>query len=248
MTIRSLSLYLSGLVLFSVCAVAQASLSKPAEENLSKLLLGKDVKPLLDLPATKEGINVYVVRAHGGRLDERGVDMKELTKYLKSKGIGVREGDEDVITDVRFDNDRVEIHIGGGGEGRRGSKHANKISPGYLRAGGSRINFRYGQALTDSDLAPARFLSLMSRVLDVSAIQQEETEAQMPAEFKAAIEAKTVKEGMTYEMVLLAFGNADEKKINDSTAGLSETWYYLKDGHRWVLDFTDGKVSKIRIY
>ncbi|MGH9358182.1 MAG: hypothetical protein ACRD22_18420 [Terriglobia bacterium] len=25
-------------------------------------------------------------------------------------------------------------------------------------------------------------------------------------------------------------------------------WYYLKDGHRWVVDFLDGKVSKVRVY
>ncbi len=88
----------------------------------------------------------------------------------------------------------------------------------------------------------------MSRVLDVSAIQQEEAEQQMPAEFKSAIEEKVVKEGMTYQMVLMTFGNPDQKKINDSATNLSETWYYLKDGHRWVVDFLDGKVSKVRVY
>jgi len=53
---------------------------------------------------------------------------------------------------------------------------------------------------------------------------------------------------MTYEMVLLSMGNPDQKKINDSTTGLSETWYYLKEGHRWVVDFSDGKVSKVRVF
>jgi hypothetical protein len=224
------------------------SLGVGVQTRPGELSAGKDVKPLLDMPATKEGINVYVAPKPGGRLDERGIDMEELTKYLKSKGVRVQTGEADIITDVRFDNNRVEIHIGGGGEGWRGSKHANKAGPGFLRAGGSRVNFRFGRALTEDDLQPGKFLGVMARVLDVSAIQQEEAEKQMPAEFKEAIAAKTVKEGMTYQMVLLAFGNADQKKINDSSTSLSETWYYLKDGHRWVVDFTDGKVSKVRVY
>lgn len=248
MKIKFIAAELCTLVFLCACAGLQASASTPAEQSLSKLLLGKDVKPLLDLPATKEGIDVYVDSSNGKRLDERGIDMKELTKYLKSKGVGVQTGETDLITDVRFDKDRVEIHIGGGGEGRRGSKHANKRSPGFLRAGGSRVNFRYGRALTDADMQPAEFLHLMARVLDVSAIKQVEAEKQMPDEFKAAIEAKTVKQGMTYQMVLMSLGNPDEKKINDSSTSLSESWYYLKEGHRWVVDFTDGKVSKVRVY
>jgi hypothetical protein len=248
MKIKFLAAWVCSLMMLSACAGLQASVSKTAQENLSKLLLGKDVKPLLDLPATKEGINVYVVPSHGGRLDERGIDMKELTKYLKSKGVGVQSGESDIITDVRFDKDRVEIHIGGGGEGRRGSKHANKVNAGLLRAGGSRINFRFDRNITDHDVQPKNFLPLMARVLDVSAIQEEQAEKQMPEEFKEAIDAKTVKEGMTYQMVLLSFGDPDEKKISDSSTSLSETWFYLKAGHRWVVDFTDGKVSNVRVY
>jgi len=49
-------------------------------------------------------------------------------------------------------------------------------------------------------------------------------------------------------MVILSLGDAEQKKINDATDGsLSETWYYLKEGHRWVLTFTNGKVSKVQV-
>lgn len=242
------ALGLGVLLLWCSSAASAARAPEAAQQNLTKLLLGKEVKPLLDLPATKEGINVYVISKSGKELDSRGIDMRELTKYLKSKGVGVQAGESDIITDIKFDKDRVEIHIGGGGEGRRGSNHANKVNGGFLRAGGSRVNFRYGSPLTAADLQPDQFLTLMSRVLDVSAIRQEEAEQQMPAEFKSAIEEKVVKEGMTYQMVLMTFGNPDQKKINDSTTSLSETWYYLRDGHRWVVDFLNGKVSNVRVY
>jgi hypothetical protein len=223
--------------------------SQAAKDSLNKLLLGKDVKPLVELPATKEGLNVYLTPPKGKRTDERGIDLASMTKYLKSKGVGVDADEAETITDLKIDKDTVEVHLGGGGEGRRGSKHANKIAPGYKRAGGSRVNFRFEREIADSDLDPANLLKFMSRVLDVSDIQAESEAAQYPAEFKQAIAEKTVKEGMTYQMVILSFGDPEQKKINDTTDGsLSETWYYLKDGHRWVLNFTNGKISKVKAF
>jgi len=227
----------------------RANTSDRAKKDLTKLILGKEVKALMQLPATKEGLNVYVKSEQNKHLDARGIDMASLTKYLKSKGVGVDASDWATATDIKVDNDRVEIHLGGGGEGRRGSNHANKVSPGYKRAGGSRINFRYERELTDGDLEPQNFLRVMARVLDVSEIQNQVAAKDFPTEFQQAIAENTVKEGMTYQMVILAFGDPEQKKINDTTDGsLLETWYYLKEGHRWVLTFSNGKVTKVQAY
>jgi hypothetical protein len=223
--------------------------SQTAKDSLNKLLLGKDVKPLVELPATKEGLNVYLTPPKGKRTYERGIDLGGMTKYLKSKGVGVEAQETETITDLKIDKDLVEVHLGGGGEGRRGSNHANKVSPGYKRAGGSRVNFRFEREIADSDIDPKTFLKFMSRVLDVSEIQAESEAAEYPAEFQQAIAEKTVKEGMTYQMVILSFGDPEQKKINDTTDGtLGETWYYLKYGHRWVLNFSNGKVSKVQAF
>ena len=232
----------------SPCAV-RANPSDNAKQALNKLLLGKQVKALIELPATKEGLDVYVTPVQHKRFDERGIDMEALTKYLKSKGVGVDANEWATITDVKMDRDRVEIHMGGGGEGRRGSGHANKVSPSYKRAGGSRVNFRFQRDITDSDLDPKNFLRLMGRVLDVSEIQNQLVAKNFSPEFQQAIAENTVREGMTYQMVMLAFGDPEQKKINDTTDGsLSETWYYLKEGHRWVLTFTNGKVTKVQAF
>jgi hypothetical protein len=240
------------LIVLMVCVsprVVRGNTSDNSKQALSKLLLGKEVKALIQLPASKDGLNVYVKPGKNKRLDDRGIDMDSLTKYLKSKGVGVDANEWATTTDVRVDKDKVEIHLGGGGEGRRGSKHANKVSPGYKRAGGSRINFRYERELTDSDLEPRNFLRAMARVLDVSEIQNQLAAKDFAPEFKQAIDQNSVKEGMTYQMALLAFGDPEKKKINDSTdSGLSETWFYLKEGHRWVLTFTNGKVTKVQAF
>ncbi len=229
--------------------LAKAEASKQAKDALDKLLLGKEVRPLVEMPATKDGLDVYFVAPHGKRVDDRGLDLGAMSKELKAKGVGVEAEQWQTITDVKVDADRVEIHLGGGGEGRRGANHANKMNAGYLRAGGSRVNFRYTKDLTDGDLTTDAFLNFMSRVLDVSKLKAEVTEKTFAPEIQRAIAAKTVVEGMTYQMVQISFGEPDQKKINDTTDGtFSETWYYMKDGHRWVLTFTNGSVSKVQVY
>jgi len=226
-----------------------AGVSKQTKDSLDKLLLGKEVKPLVELPATKEGLDVYFVTPHGKRVDERGLDLGEMSKELKSKGVGVEALQWETITDVKIDSDHVEIHLGGGGEGRRGANHANKVGAGYLRAGGSRVNFRYMTNVTDRDLAPEAFLSFMSRILDVSKVQTEVASKAFPQEIRTAIAAKTVVEGMTYQMVQMSFGDPEQKKINDTTdSTFSETWFYLRNSHRWVLTFVNGSVSKVQVY
>jgi len=226
-----------------------ADVSKQTKESLDKLLLGKEVKPLVELPATKEGLDVYIVTPHGKRVDDRGVDLGEMSKELKSKGVGVEAQQWETITDVKVDGDRVEIHLGGGGEGSRAANHANKVGAGYLRAGGSRVNFRYMTNITDHDLQPDAFLNFMSRVLDVSKVQSVVAAKAFPQEIQTAIASKTVVEGMTYQMVQLSFGDPEQKKINDTTdSTFSETWFYLKDGHRWVITFVNGSTAKVQVY
>ncbi len=232
-----------------VAGAAHASTSKRAQEQLSALLLGKDVRALVDLPAYKDGVDVYYLPASNKHADARGVDLGEMSKWLKEKGVGVERDEWVSITNVKFDGDKVEIHLEGGGEGRRGSKNANKGGAAYKRAGGSRLNLKYQKDLTDADIAPQNILRFMSRLLDVSRIEQQVEEKDMPADLRAAIESHTVIEGMTYAMVMMSFGEPDQKKVDDSTdTSLKETWFYLKNGHRWVVRFENGKVAKTQVF
>jgi hypothetical protein len=143
----------------------------------------------------------------------------------------------------------IEIHLGGGGEGRRGSSHANKVGAGYERAGGSRINFRHQRDLNDHDVDPELSLVFMSRVLDTSKIKESLKEKTYRPNFAMAIAAKTLREGMTHEMVRMSLGDPDQKKVDDTTdASLRETWFYLKDGHPWVVRFDNGKVARYQVF
>jgi hypothetical protein len=226
-----------------------ASPSKRADGEFEKVFLGKDVKALLDMPAYKDGLDLYVDFKAKKQFDSRGIDLKDLSKYLKEKGVGVERDEWVTITDVKVDSDRIEIQLGGGGEGRGASKNTDRNGAGYKRAGGSRINFRYGRGLTDADLQMDAFLPLLGRVVDTSKIVGVEVPKDVPPEFQEAIRARNVAVGMTYQMVLMSLGEPDQKKVDDSTDdSLRETWFYLKDGHRWVVRFVNGKVGKVQVF
>ena len=236
-------------VCLSSPVVLIAAASKKAEVNFEKMFLGKDVEALLDMPAYKDGLDLYVNAKSDKHLDDRGIDLKEMSKYLKEKGVGVEREEWVTITDVKVDSDRIEVHLGGGGEGNGASKNAEKKGAGFKRAGGSRINFRYGRDLTDADLQIDNFLPILSRVLDVSKIRGVVIPSDIDPRFQDAIRSKDAVPGMTYRMVLMSLGEPDQKKVEDTNDdSLRETWYYLKDGRRWVVRFSNGKVAKVQVF
>ena len=121
------------LALAAVHAIAETGAA--AKHDLARLLLGKDLKALLDMPAYKDGVDLYGNPKGNKRLDERGIDLKELSNFLKEKGVGVERDEWATITDVKVDNDRVEVHLGGGGEDGGAGKRTAKKGAGYKRAG-----------------------------------------------------------------------------------------------------------------
>jgi hypothetical protein len=226
-----------------------AATSEKAKVAFGKVLLGKDVKSLLDLPAYKEGLDLYINPKSDKRLDERGIDMKDLAKYLKDKGVGVERDEFVTVTDVKVDSDRIEVQLGGGGEGKSASKNAAEMGAGYKRAGGSRINFRYGRSVTDDDLRLDAILPLLNRVLDTGKIGASLVLKDIDPEFQNAVRAKDIVKGMPYKLVLLSAGEPDQKKVEDSTDdSLHEIWYYMRDGRRWVVRFLNGKVEKVQVF
>ena len=102
-----------GVSLFPSSAVAGTS--DASRKTLTQLLLGKEVKPLLQLPASKEGIDIYYSRK-GDRIDERGLDLEDMTKWLKEKGVGVDRDQPVPITEVRIGGDKIEVHLAGAGK------------------------------------------------------------------------------------------------------------------------------------
>lgn len=109
-------------LLFSVAFIFATVLTASAqtEEDLKRFFEGRRVEVKIDMPATKDGINVYPER-------DRSVDFNRYGDLLKDTGVGVREGDRIMITKIKVKDKHVEFQLGGGGYGTFGDESVPSV-------------------------------------------------------------------------------------------------------------------------
>lgn len=94
---------------------AVISVSAQSEGDLKQYFEGRNVTLKLDMPATKDGVNVYPER-------EQPLNYGEYANRLKRHGISVRRGDMIMITKVKVKDKHIELQLGGGGYGTVGDE------------------------------------------------------------------------------------------------------------------------------
>lgn len=80
------------------------------EDQLKRYFEGRRVVARMDMPATKDGVNIYPNR-------DNPIDDAERSARLDQHGAAVRAGDEVVITKIKVKGKHIEIQLGGGGYG-----------------------------------------------------------------------------------------------------------------------------------
>ncbi len=85
-------------------------LNAQSEEILKSALEGKRVEVLIDMPATEEGIDLYVDIPNP-------MNFGEYSDRIKSKGVSIRTGDIVMITKIKKKRSHIEIQLAGGGYG-----------------------------------------------------------------------------------------------------------------------------------
>src|SRR5258705_6824449 len=96
-----------------ICAVI--SVSAQSESDLKQYFEGRNVTLKLDMPATKDGVNVYPER-------EQPLNYSEYANRLKRHGISIRRSDIIMITKVKVKDKHIELQLGGGGYGTIGDE------------------------------------------------------------------------------------------------------------------------------
>ncbi len=81
-----------------------------SEEALKQFFEGKMVELKIDMPATKDGVDVYPRR-------NPPVDFSEYGERLKRHGTAIKAGDPIMITKVDAKKKHLEFQLGGGGYG-----------------------------------------------------------------------------------------------------------------------------------
>ena len=101
------------LIVVVICGVTPVFAQ--TELSLKQYFEGKHVTLIIDMPASKDGVNVYPERA-------QPLDYSEYANRLKKYGMSVRRGEEIMITKVKVKDKHIEFQLGGGGYGTVGDE------------------------------------------------------------------------------------------------------------------------------
>lgn len=100
--------------------IAVAAVAAQTEEELKRYFEGNRVEVKIDMPATKDGINVYPER-------DRTIDYSRYSSLIKANGVSVREGDRIMITKIKVKEKHIEFQLGGGGYGTLGDETSSSV-------------------------------------------------------------------------------------------------------------------------
>lgn len=216
-----------------------------AQTKLDSFLFNKMLVARVTFPAYKDGINLKT----DGSWDSRSV-----TRAIKDHGVGLEPGDRASVTAVKLGDNRLEIHLNGGGAGTLmdslmtsdAKKNAREASGGKL-PGGSRINLQFGRIITPEELADLNTLAAyLEPLVDTAALKQAAMRQAIPEKFKEAAAQGLVVLGMDKATVFAIMGEPKSKNVDTSGDVPIEKWVFeLKDLKTRVVTFKAGEVVKI---
>jgi hypothetical protein len=90
-----------------------AALYGQSEAALRDFFEGQYVTVRIDMPATKDGVEVYPS-------DSRPVDLQRYARQIKAHGTALHKGDSVMVTLVKVKEKNIEFQLGGGGYGTLG--------------------------------------------------------------------------------------------------------------------------------
>jgi hypothetical protein len=109
------------LVFVMVIIFAAVTASAQTEGDLKRYFEGRQVTLKIDMPATKDGVNVYPER-------EQPLNYSEYANRLKRNGTSVRRGEEIMITKIKVKDKHIEFQLGGGGYGTAGDETDSSVN------------------------------------------------------------------------------------------------------------------------
>ena len=132
-------LALSALLVVALPAAAQN------QAALKKAFEGREEMVLMEMPASHQGVDLYLQR-------EPEMEFGEYARRVKAYGVALRKEDRVMITTIKVNKKNIEIHLGGGGYGTWGDD-SGTVSPTYV-----------GKSKREQDLEKAKALIAESGV------------------------------------------------------------------------------------
>lgn len=154
------------------------SLSAQNEQALKAFFEGRPVTVRIDMPASKEGIDVYPKR-------RPAIDFKEYGDRIKKYGIAVHNGETILITRIKKKGKHIEFQLGGGGYGTFWDE-SGSVSAGYVEKS-KREKELEKLAKIESDSEKKKELK---RELDALRTERQREQRRLDLQAKEAEEAK----------------------------------------------------------
>lgn len=116
------------LTLSSLLVLSTLTCARPAwaqnQAALEKAFEGREVTVLIEMPASHQGVDLYLQR-------EPEIEFSEYARRLKAFGVALRKEDRVMITTVKVNKKNIEIQLGGGGYGTW-ADDSGHVSPTYV--------------------------------------------------------------------------------------------------------------------
>jgi hypothetical protein len=145
--------------------------------DLKRYFEGRMVAVKIDMPATKDGVNIYPERIQPMKFDE-------YARLIKHFGVGIEQGDRVMVTKVHVKDKHVEFQLGGGGYGTFGDETEPSV---YIPSVGKTEKEKRIEKELDAEKDQARRRVIREELDDLKKERQRE-ERRLEAQTSTAVE------------------------------------------------------------
>jgi len=245
--------FLAVIVCLSVSATLPAQLSRDAKFEILRTVIADQAAARIAMPFGTDGVE----------LTESGeINKEKLEKEMKKNGQSIQVGKVVTVTDIDFNDDKIEIELDGGGKNKKSFTDRIQIGVGSgtqtvpvgredktKKAKGSKVVLRFAKKVPP-DLKPEALKEMLAPVLDFNKHSFLKTGIDaLPPEFQEAVKAKEARIGMDRNTVIMALGRPD-KKVREKKDGVDvEDGIYFQRGLRAkFVTFENNVVVRIAEY
>lgn len=227
---------------------ASAQLTRDSRYDILRTVIASQAAARIVMPFGTTGVQIS---------EEGTIDQAKLDQEIKKQGASVQEGQVVTVTEITFDDDRIEIELDGGGKKKKSFWERIEVGTGNTttpvsnrdpaKAKGSKVVVHFEKKVPP-ELTPDQLKAILDTVLDFNPRNFLKTGIDaLPPEYQEAVKAKEARIGMDRSTVLMAMGRPD-KRVRERVEGSErEDWIYFQRGLRaQFVSFEDGVVVRIR--
>ena len=212
-----------------------AQISKDARFEMLRTVLADQAASKIGMPFGTGGVELS---------DSGEVNKQKLEADLKKNGQSIEVGKVVTVTELSFDDDKIEIELDGGGKNKKGFFDRLEVGMGSQttpvsrddpkKAKGSKVVLKFTDKVP-ADITPDQLKELLSPVLDFNKRNFLKTGFDsLPPEFQEAVKAKEAMIGMDRNTVVMAMGRPSNKVREKKDGVETEDWIYILRGLRTV--------------